>query len=167
MKTWLQMAGRQRRVEVLAVDGSERLDGALLCTIDGQAMEVEARFLRPGVLSLIVRGRQFHCSLDGAEVLIDGERYSFAVDDPRSLRKRGDSAGEHGGVRAIKAPMPGRVVRVLVQAGDVVTADQGLIVIEAMKMQNELRSPKAGTVMRVAVSEGQSVQAGGVLIVVE
>jgi biotin carboxyl carrier protein len=65
------------------------------------------------------------------------------------------------------APMPGRVVRVLVAAGDTVTARQPVVVVEAMKMENELRSPKAGRVKDVAVAAGASVEAGRVLIVIE
>ena len=71
------------------------------------------------------------------------------------------------GPQAIVAPMPGRIVKVLVKPGDVVAARQGLVVVEAMKMENELRSPKAGTVTEVRVTEGMSVEARAVLIVVE
>ena len=65
------------------------------------------------------------------------------------------------------APMPGRVVRVLVSPGDAVAARQGVVVVEAMKMENELRSPKAGTVRDVSVTPGTSVEAGRVLVVIE
>jgi biotin carboxyl carrier protein len=71
------------------------------------------------------------------------------------------------GRQQVLAPMPGRVLRVLVQPGDEVQARQGLVVIEAMKMENELMSPKAGRVAEVAVAEGASVEAGRLLVVVE
>jgi biotin carboxyl carrier protein len=88
---------------------------------------------------------------------IDGRRYERGPS--------GESAGS--GVQRVVAPMPGRVVRVLVQPGDEVALRQGLVVVEAMKMENELRAPKAGRVKEVAVAEGASVEAGRLLVVVE
>ena len=83
-------------------------------------------------------------------------------------RRRGapDEAGR-AGLQPVVAPMPGRVVRVLVSPGDDVAARQGVVVVEAMKMENELRSPKAGTVKEVNVTPGTSVEAGRVLVVIE
>ncbi len=89
------------------------------------------------------------------------------MDDPRSLQgRRGAGAGAEG-PRPVKAPMPGRVVRLLVGVGDEVEEGQGVVVIEAMKMQNELKSPKAGRVVRVGVAVGDTVGSGDVLVVVE
>ncbi|MGH9347374.1 MAG: biotin/lipoyl-containing protein, partial [Vicinamibacterales bacterium] len=84
-------------------------------------------------------------------------------------RRPADAAGARtgDGPHAIVAPMPGKVVKVLVSAGDAVAARQGVVVVEAMKMENELRAAKAGTVAEVRVSEGASVEAGTVLVVVE
>jgi len=85
-------------------------------------------------------------------------------------RRRGrsaDAAGNADGEQKVAAPMPGRVVRVLVAAGDTVEARQPVVVVEAMKMENELRSPKAGTVKEVSVVAGASVEAGRVLLVIE
>jgi len=73
---------------------------------------------------------------------------------------------ETGSRQQVTAPMPGKVVRILVQAGDKVEAGQGLLVVEAMKMQNEIRSPKGGTIERLHVKEGQPVNAGEVLCIV-
>jgi len=102
-------------------------------------------------------------------VHVNGHAVPVSVIDPRARLTRGlkavASAGP--GPHAIVAPMPGRIVKVLVAAGDVVTAHQGLVVVEAMKMENELRSPKAGTVTEVRVTEGRSVDANAVLIVME
>ena len=89
-----------------------------------------------------------------------------AVVDGRLRRPGGDQAGP-AGVQRIMAPMPGRVLRVLVQPGDDVRVRQGLVVIEAMKMENELIAPRAGRVRDVAVSAGSAVEAGRVLIVIE
>ena len=118
-------------------------------------------------MSLIVEGRQYRCVLDGDGVVIGGRRFGFEVEDPRSLQGRRGGAGGAQGPRPVKAPMPGRVVRVLVAAGDEVEEGQGVVVIEAMKMQNELKSPKAGRVARVGVAVGETVGSGDVLVVVE
>jgi biotin carboxyl carrier protein len=143
----------------------------MACTVDGQAMLVEVRMLQPGVMSLILEGRQYRCILarEGEEdgVLLGSRRFGFEVSDPRSLQGRRGAGAGAAGPRAVKAPMPGRIVRVLVEAGDEVAEQQAIVVIEAMKMQNELKSPKSGRVTRVAVAVGETVGAGEILAVVE
>jgi acetyl/propionyl-CoA carboxylase alpha subunit len=162
MTVWLEVEGRKRRVEL-----STALDGVVECIVDGKAITVDVRLLQPGVMSLLVEGRQYRCVLDGDGVLIGGRRFGFEVSDHRSLQGRRSVGGGAAGPRAVKAPMPGRVVRVLAAVGDEVAEQQGVVVIEAMKMQNELKSPKAGRVVRMAVREGDTVGAGDVLAVVE
>ena len=83
------------------------------------------------------------------------------------IRSVGGASNGRVGPQPIVAPMPGRILKVLVKTGETVAARQGLIVVEAMKMENELRSPKAGTVAEVRVTEGMSVEANAVLVVVE
>jgi biotin carboxyl carrier protein len=167
---WIEIRGRVRKVELPSVVGA--VPGEMTCAVDGRVMRIDARILASGVISLLLEGgRQVRCVLDvspeGEAVIVDGRRVEFAVSDPRSLRaSRGAGAGADG-PRAVKAPMPGRVVRVLVAVGDEVAAQQGLVVIEAMKMQNELKSPKAGRVARLGAAEGETVQPGEVLVVVE
>jgi acetyl/propionyl-CoA carboxylase alpha subunit len=164
---WLEIAGKKRRVELPAGGGGGALDGPMDCLVDGHAVAVDVRMLQAGVMSLVVEGRQYRCVLDGDGVVIGGRRFAFEVDDPRSLQgRRGVGAGA-AGPRALKAPMPGRVVRVLVGVGDEVLEGQAIMVIEAMKMQNELKSPKGGRVVRVAAGVGDTVGAGDVLAVVE
>jgi acetyl/propionyl-CoA carboxylase alpha subunit len=164
---WLEIGGKKFRVEL-----GGRLDAGTTewrgeCFVDGRPVRVDARLLERGVMSLLVEGRQYRCVLDGDGVVIGGRRYGFEMDDPRSLTgRRGAGAGTEG-PRPVKAPMPGRVVRVLVAAGDEVAEGQGVVVIEAMKMQNELKSPKAGRVARVGVALGDTVGSGDVLVVVE
>jgi acetyl/propionyl-CoA carboxylase alpha subunit len=160
---WLEVEGKKRRVEL----PSSVAGGAIECVVDGNAIAANARMLQPGVMSLVIGGRQYRCVLDGDGVLIGGRRFAFEVNDPRSLQGRRSAGGGAAGPRAVKAPMPGRVVRVMVAVGDEVAEQQGVIVIEAMKMQNELKSPKAGRVIRVAVAVGDTVGAGDVLVVVE
>lgn len=162
MTVWLEIAGKKRRVELPAL-----ATGALDCVVDGRTMRVDARMLEAGVMSLVVEGRQYRCVLDGDGVWIGNRRYGFTVDDPRSLQGRRGAGGGAEGPRAVKAPMPGRVVRVLVVVGDAVAEGQGVVVIEAMKMQNELKSPKAGRVARIGVAAGDTVGSGDVLAVVE
>lgn len=162
MTVWLEVDGQRRKVELPAATG-----GVLECAVDGRPVRADARMLEPGVMSLVVEGRQYRCVLDGDGVWIGNRRYEFAVDDPRSLQGRRSAGGGTEGPRAVKAPMPGRVVRVLATVGDEVAEGQGVVVIEAMKMQNELKSPKAGRVARLAVAAGDTVGAGDVLAVVE
>ena len=178
MTVWLEVGGKRVRVE-LGATGSETdalrggiSTGPMECSVDGRAMSVDVQPLEPGVMSLLVTypdkaGRQYRCVLDGDGVVISGRRFGFAVDDPRSLQgRRGAGAGTEG-PRPLKAPMPGRVVRMLVEVGDEVAEGQGMVVIEAMKMQNELKSPKAGQVRKVGVVVGDTVGSGDVLVVVE
>ena len=99
-------------------------------------------------------------------VQIDGVSYAVSVRDPRRRRSEKSPlaiAGRH----SVKAPMPGKVVRILVAENQAVDAGQGLLVVEAMKMQNEIRCPKAGTVQKVLAREGQAVNAGETLLIVE
>lgn len=162
MTTWIELAGRTYKV----VTGPE-----WAAAVDGVEVRVDARALGAGVLSLLVTGedgrvRSYECVADGDAVVVDGRRFEYALADPRSLRTAGAGASE-AGPRALKAPMPGRIVRVLVSAGETVEQGQGCVVIEAMKMQNELKAPKAGVVGKMAAVVGETVGAGAVLLVVE
>lgn len=163
MTVWLELEGKRLRVEL----PRDSVSGVLECAIEGRPVSASVQAIEPGVLSLVVEGRQYRCVLDGDAVLVGGRRFAFAVEDPRSLRGRRGTGEGAAGPRAVKAPMPGRVVRVLVSEGDEVAEHQGVVVIEAMKMQNELKSPKAGRVVRVAVAVDGTVGAGEVLVVVE
>jgi biotin carboxyl carrier protein len=120
-----------------------------------------------GVCSVLMNGRSYTVTQLGAgEVSVDGQVFHVEVFDPRSLRGR-KAAGVTEGRQAVSAPMPGRVIRVLVEAGQQVEAGQGLIVVEAMKMQNEMKSPKAGRVAEVKTIDGATVLVGDVLVVIE
>jgi biotin carboxyl carrier protein len=160
---WLNIGGKKQRVD-LPVDTSP---GVIECAVDGRAITADVQLLQPGVMSLLIAGRQYRCLLDGDSVLIEGRRFSFEVEDPRSLQGRRAAGAGAEGPRPVKAPMPGRVVRVLVAVGEEIAEGQGVIVIEAMKMQNELKSPKAGKVLRIAASVNETVGSGDVLVVVE
>jgi biotin carboxyl carrier protein len=116
--------------------------------------------VEPGVFSVIEDGIVREARVDGNTVTIGGRRYEIKQ---AGLVRAGEVA--HGG--AVKSPMPGKIVRVLVGVGDEVAAGQGVIVVEAMKMQNELKTPRAGRVVSVSAKENDTVEAGAVLVVVE
>ncbi len=156
--------------EVRQVEIEPGVDGHWCISIEGNPIEADACLLRPGVLSLLIEGRSWRVVLDGhsAEPAfhIGPERLSFRVEDPRSLRLRRRSGAAHGPV-TLRASMPGRVVRLLIEVGERVAAHQGVLVVEAMKMQNELQSPKEGRVTQIRVSPGDTVASGEVLVVIE
>lgn len=170
MKLEVQIGGRTRpprRVE-LAREGER-----LRAVVDGQPVPADVVALGGGVYSILLGGQAFEVRVEetpeGLRVHVGGREFSAVVADPRawpSKRGYGGHGFEAEGRQQVTAPMPGKVVRVLVKAGDAVEAGQGLVVVEAMKMQNEIRSPKTGTVERLAVAEGQAVNAGAVLATV-
>jgi biotin carboxyl carrier protein len=117
--------------------------------------------------SVLINGRSYAVTLLGeSEVWVNGRVFHVEVFDPRSLRGS-RSAAEGSGPQTVAAPMPGRVIRLLVEAGQEVEAGQGLVVVEAMKMQNEMKSPRAGRVAEVRAAAGATVAAGDVLVVIE
>jgi len=121
----------------------------------------------PGIFSILIDGRSYQATvLAPGTIQVNGRIFSVEVFDPRELRQRSGTSGSQGR-QSVAAPMPGKVVRLLVAAGDLVEARQGLIVVEAMKMQNEMKSPKAGTVVEVKTKEGATVAAGEILVVIE
>lgn len=126
--------------------------------------------VEPGVWSLIPgsRQRELRVEPDGDEfrVTLRGRSVRLRVEDPRSWNGATSGKGAAGAAK-VASPMPGRVVRVLVETGHLIEAGQGVVVVEAMKMQNELKSPIAGTVTQVQVSEGANVKGNQILVVVE
>ncbi len=168
----IDVNGRTRTVSVERVANA----GHHRVTVDGRAHDVDAVRIGEYGLSLVVDGeagtsREISVAPSGNRgallIAIDGRTVAASVDARRTRRAGVDAGGRAHGEQAITAPMPGRVVRVLVAPGDDVTARQGVVVVEAMKMENELRSPKAGRVKDVSVSAGTSVEAGRVLVVIE
>lgn len=139
--------------------------------VDGAAVEhaagsVSMEQVEPGVWSALIDGQSIEVSLDGGRAWVKGRVYAVAVDDPRELSAEAASGGLSGR-RDVRAPMPGKVIRVLVQEGDAVAAGQGIVVIEAMKMQNEIPAPKSGRVAAVSVKAGDAVTTGQVLAAIE
>jgi biotin carboxyl carrier protein len=135
--------------------------------LDGRRVEVDAAWTGPRVASLLVEGRSYDLTLERTK---EGYR-AHSRDGARDVTLRDARDGERpaerraSGPHRLVAPMPGRVVRVLVAPEAEVSAGEGLVVVEAMKMENELRAPRAGRVASVEVREGQAVDTGALLLV--
>jgi biotin carboxyl carrier protein len=147
-----------------------RADGRWSCRLDGHDVEVDAILARPDVLSLRIGNLAYEVKSElvanELHLWVGSTCLTVEVRDPRSLRGRAHSGDDHG-PKKITAAMPGKVVRLLVREGDVVEPGVGVAVVEAMKMQNEIKSPKRGTIQKILVSEGAAVNAGDVLVIVE
>jgi biotin carboxyl carrier protein len=176
----IEIHGRRRRVQL------ERTADGWIVALDGRELVVDAVRV-PSGWSLLVRPREeasanpntgasasYDASVDDhgqgdLTVRVSGRAISARVVDPRAARRRGrdQSAAGSSGAKRVVAPMPGRVVKVLVKPGERVAARQGLVVVEAMKMENELRASGDAVVRDVCVTEGASVEAGAVLVLLE
>jgi biotin carboxyl carrier protein len=156
--------GKSRRLEL------GRSENGWSCRLDGNEVRVDAILARADVLSLRLADRAFEvkCERVGPEThfWVGSERFAVEVRDPRSLRARGRAADERG-AKKLTAPMPGRVVRILAAQGTEIEAGAGVVVVEAMKMQNEVKSPKKGKIQKILVITGAAVNAGDVLAIVE
>ena len=156
-----------RAVEVAVTEDN----GRYRVTLGEQVWDVDARLTAQGIASLIIDGVSHVADIDdrAGECVVDigGESYTVQVEEHTRyiIRTRGGAAGGAGS-QTVKAPLPGKITHVSVQAGDAVTAGQSLLVIEAMKMENELKATAAGTVREVRVAAGQAVNAGDVLVVI-
>jgi len=163
MKYETEINGRQVAVEL------EERDGHVTATVGERRYEIDVVRPEDGAYLLFTSDDVYEAHVwaegDGLRVRLRDRTFQAQVID----RKHRRAAADHGveGRQQLTAPMPGKVVRVLCATGDEVAAGQGVIVVEAMKMQNEIKSPKAGRVTEVRVSEGATVTANQVLAVVE
>jgi biotin carboxyl carrier protein len=167
MKLHAAIAGEVIDVEV-------RRDGErVTAVVDGRNYELN---LQQTTRSYVLRsaGAVFDCRVDGqprsgetVDIVVGTERFAVVFTDPKRLRGSAEAAGPGDGAARIIAPMPGKIVRVLVEVGAQIEAGAGVVVVEAMKMQNEMKSPKAGTVSAVNVEVGATVNGGDVLAVIE
>jgi biotin carboxyl carrier protein len=164
VKLQIEIAGKKRHVEL--TEAGERP----VWTMDGQRLEADATEVSPGIYSILINGKSLEVRIErrGAELraMTCDREFAVVIQDEREWRRHRGGSVEAEGRQQVLAPMPGKVVRVLVSAGDSVRAGQGLLVVEAMKMQNEVRAPKSGTIDRVRVVEGQTVNAGEVVVIV-
>lgn len=160
MKLDLKIDGAAEQIEILAPAPACRF------RFGGAETEADVRMAEPGVYSILIDGRSYEARVEETPsalvVVIDGRRFEIEARDPRRFVRKG-AGGAADGVQTVAAPMPGKVVRVLAAAGDEVDAGQGLLVVEAMKMQNEMKSPRAGKVLSLAAKEGATVAAGEIL----
>ena len=164
----LASSNSEKKTRVIELD---RDTSGWRITLDGKPLSVDATEIAPNTISILIDGQVFEISVtpsaDGTLKLQTGpHEFNCEVIDPRAWRGRRHGNVDVEGRQQILAPMPGKVVRLLVREGDYVEAGEGLLVVEAMKMQNEIRSPKSGTVERVLAKEGQPVNAGEILCIV-
>ena len=169
MKRTLILGKDQHDVELFHQDGVTTL------VWEGQSQTIDILELESGCYSILLDGRSVEVRLDQAKspdpeahaysaMLYDGA-YNFALVDPRRALLSGDG-GAGGGGGVLLSPMPGKIVKLLVKAGDQVQEGQTLLVMEAMKMQNELKTSTTGTVATVHVLEGATVETGAALVTV-
>lgn len=169
MKLLVTLDGRPGELELSNQNGTYRFryhsDRS-----DGPPREASLIEVEPGIYSILLDGRSYEARVvsgpGGFYVDLEGRRSVVEVRDPRSI----SAAGRHGmgeGRQTVSAPMPGKVVRVLVNEGDLVEAGAGLVVVEAMKMQNELKAPKAGAVVQLKAVVGATVGMGELLVAIE
>ena len=157
--------GKDYRLEL------ERADAGWRCQLDGREIQMDAVLAQRDVLSVLIGGKAYEVKRERAatdmHLWVGSVSYLAELRDPRSLRGRRGAGADEKGPKKLLAPMPGKVVRVLVGAGQAVEAGQSILVVEAMKMQNEIKSPKKGTVQKIVAAEGANVNAGDVLAIVE
>jgi biotin carboxyl carrier protein len=164
MKLEIALNGKAHQVELAQI--GERLR----CAIDGTPLKADAVQIGPGIYSILIDGESLEVRVepDGGGLCVAAADHEWRAEirDPRQWRRNRSGGSEAEGRQQVSAPMPGKIVRVLVRAGETVEVKQGLFVVEAMKMQNEIRSPKSGKVERLLVSEGQTVNAGEALAII-
>jgi biotin carboxyl carrier protein len=168
MKLGVELDGKLRTVEI--GHDAARTNRHILCTIDDRALKADATEVAPGIYSILIGGSSFEVRVEpnaaALRITVAGREHAARIRDPRQWRRNRGATIESEGSQRVIAPMPGKVVRVLVKVGEAIEAGNGILVVEAMKMQNEVRSPKSGKIERLLVSEGEAVSAGEVLAVV-
>lgn len=169
MRYFAKLKGQK---EPAPVDVESLGNGRFSVKVGDKKYDVDALTLDHGAVSMIIDAQSFGVEFDegaeGVAVLLRGHITRVDIANERQLRLRAASAQfSVEGRQLICAPMPGKVVKVLVKVGDEVQANQGVVVVEAMKMENELKSPKAGKVTELFVKEGQTVENGAKLVVIE
>ena len=148
--------------------------GKVFANVDGREYQFEAKASPAGINLLAADGKVFDCRVEGqpasgqaVDVFVGTSHYAVTLTDPKRLRGAAAASAHGDGAARIIAPMPGKVVRVLVGKGESVEAGAGIVVVEAMKMQNEMKAPKAGTVATLNVEVGTTVNGGDVLAIIE
>ena len=158
MKLNLTINGRDETIDLVSPAPTARFQLG-----DRTPRDAQVEVASPGVYSVLLDGRSYDAFVEetpaGLIVSLDGFRFEVEVRDPRRYSRAGTSrAGE--GVQTLASPMPGKVVRLLAAPGDTVEPGQGILVVEAMKMQNELKAGRAGKILTITAREGATVAAG-------
>jgi len=161
VKLELDIDGKPLAAEFAFADGSAELKDA------DQVYVAQVSEPEPGLFVVLINGRVYRCTPEGGEMIVNGQCISVAVRDKKRLRGKAGNDASGTGRASLISPMPGKIVRILVSPGDEVAANQSVLIVEAMKMQNEVMSPKAGKVAEIRVTEGQTVNAGETLAVIE
>ncbi len=162
----------EKGAEPTLVGLKELSEGHYELTLDGETIHVDAVKSGPTIYSIIEDGRQFEAMVEekgahGFDVLIAGQLLHLEAVDERTKLLAGGAAPLAEGKQVIEAEMPGKVVKVSVAVGAEVQEGQGIVVVEAMKMENEIPSPIAGIITELGVGEGETVEGGALLFVVE
>jgi biotin carboxyl carrier protein len=146
----------------------------LTAEIDGRVYELEAREVEPNVYLLKHENKIYQIFVSPNQnpqepfsVATGINNFEIKIYDPRRLRSAAGAGGVADGIAEIKTAMPGKIVRILVEAGAEIKKGEGVIIVEAMKMQNEMKSPKDGTVKEIRFAEGATVNAGDILAIIE
>lgn len=164
MKIEIQLRGVKKSVEIKSNEGK------LQFLIDGRPLLADAVQIAERTYSILLDGQSFEARVESRgpylAVNVNGHEFIGEIRDPRRRLHGRTGTVETEGKQQVVAPMPGKIVRVLAGAGQAIESNKGLVVIEAMKMQNEVRSPKSGVVERMLVVEGQAVSSGDVLAVI-
>jgi biotin carboxyl carrier protein len=169
----ITITGKDGAAQTYSVELVRSKSGELVCRVNGEVIKggLDAQTPERDIISMLVGSKSYEVRRDGSgaelQVTVGEERFAVDVRDPRSLKARRAKAGASEGPKKITAPMPGKVVRIVSPAGTEVEAGQAVIVIEAMKMQNELKSPKKGIVKKITAAEGATVNAGDALAIIE
>lgn len=163
MKLHAKIDGEKLDVEIV------RGDGKVTATVDGREYSLDVSQPEPNIYSFKNGGKvaEVFVSPGSSKVTAGGHEFEVELIDPKRLRGSGVESESADGIAEIKTAMPGKVVRILVAAGDEVLKGDGVLVVEAMKMQNEMKSPKDGVVKEIRTTEGSTVNAGDVLAVIE
>lgn len=161
MKLQAKIDGEKLDVEIV------RGDGNVTATVDGRKYSLGFSQPEPNIYAFRNGSQLTEAFVSPGKVVVSGHEFEIDLIDPKRLRGSGVESDSAEGIAEIKTAMPGKVVRILVTVGDKVQKGDGVLVVEAMKMQNEMKSPKDGIVKEIRTTEGSTVNAGDVLAVIE
>ena len=167
MKLKAQLLGNEHEISI------DFENGVAFADVDARGYQIEIRELADGQYLLVEGSKIYRCRVEGNrgsessfEVVLQGRARDVTITDPKRLRSTHSAGAHHAGAAKIVSPMPGKIVRVLVEVGAQVETGTGIVVVEAMKMQNEMKSPRAGRVAEVKIAAGATVTAGEILLVI-